>query len=119
KYRDKLQLNQFLVTLRDDFEPTHASLLNRQPLPSLDTAISELISEETKCLTTISQRSSFVIVATSFAPKKPDNSKRPCCIHCYRIIQTVKTCMDIVRKPPSHKNAAATTTTPSGTKSSP
>ncbi|GAV80528.1 UBN2 domain-containing protein [Cephalotus follicularis] len=54
-YRDKLRLTQFLMALRDDFEPTRASILNRQPLPSLETALSELISEETRRLSITSQ----------------------------------------------------------------
>ena len=33
---------------REDFEPTRAALLSRSPLPSLDAAIKELISEENR-----------------------------------------------------------------------
>ncbi|GAV89584.1 UBN2_3 domain-containing protein [Cephalotus follicularis] len=76
-YRDKLQLTQFLMALKDDFVTTHASILNRQPLPSLETSLSKLISEETRRLSITSQQSLFIIAATSYAPpQRPDNSKR-------------------------------------------
>ncbi|GAV82912.1 hypothetical protein CFOL_v3_26363, partial [Cephalotus follicularis] len=117
--RDKLRLTQFLMALRDDFEPTRASILNRQPLLSLETALSELISEETRLLSITSQQSPFIIAATSSAPPhRSDNCRRPRCTHCHRIGHTVKTCYDIVGRPPGKstglKNAAATTTAPSG-----
>jgi hypothetical protein len=35
-----------MMGLRGDFEPTRAVHLNRFPLPSLDVAVKELISEE-------------------------------------------------------------------------
>ena len=37
---------RFIMGLREDFEPTRASLLSRSPTPSLDAAVKELISEE-------------------------------------------------------------------------
>ena len=37
---------QLIMSLREDFEPTKASLLSRSPTPSLDAAVKELISEE-------------------------------------------------------------------------
>ncbi|GAV87069.1 hypothetical protein CFOL_v3_30496, partial [Cephalotus follicularis] len=98
--RDKPRLTQFLIALRDDFEPIRASILNRQPLPSLETALLELISKETRCLSITSQQSPFIITATSSTPpQRSDNSKRPCCIHCHRIGHTMKTCYDIVGRP--------------------
>ncbi|GAV61848.1 hypothetical protein CFOL_v3_05374 [Cephalotus follicularis] len=120
-YRDKLRLTQFLMALRDDFEPTRASILNRQPLPSLETTLLELISKETRRLSITSQQSPFIIADTSSAsPHRSDNSIRPRCTHCHRI--TVKTYYDIVGRPPDKstglKNAAATTTAPSGSESS-
>ena len=35
----------FMMALRDDFESTRASLLHRQPLPTLEAVVAELISE--------------------------------------------------------------------------
>ncbi|GAV74414.1 LOW QUALITY PROTEIN: UBN2_3 domain-containing protein, partial [Cephalotus follicularis] len=86
-------------------------------------SLSELISEETRRLSITSQQSPFIIAATSSAPpNRSDNSKRPRCTHCHRIGHTVKTCYDIVGRPPGKspglKNAAATTTAPSGSESS-
>ncbi|GAV82125.1 hypothetical protein CFOL_v3_25578, partial [Cephalotus follicularis] len=121
--RDKLRLTQFLMALRDDFEPTRVSILNRKPLTSLETALSELISEETKRISITSQQSPFIITVTSSAPpQRPNNSKRPRCTHFHRIEHTVKTCYDIVGRPldksPGLKSAVATTTAPSGFESS-
>ena len=48
KYRDRRQFIQFMMGLREDFEPTRASLLSRSPTPSLDAAVNELISEENR-----------------------------------------------------------------------
>ncbi|GAV77289.1 LOW QUALITY PROTEIN: UBN2_3 domain-containing protein, partial [Cephalotus follicularis] len=82
-----------------------------------------LISEETSRLSITSQQSPFIIAATSSAPHhRSNNSRRPRCTHCHRIGHTMKTCYDIVGRPPSKstglKNAAATTTAPSGSESS-
>ncbi|GAV73975.1 LOW QUALITY PROTEIN: UBN2_3 domain-containing protein, partial [Cephalotus follicularis] len=95
----------------------------KQPLPSLEAALSELIFEETRCLSITSQQSLFIIAATfSAPPQRPNNSKRPRCTHCHRIGHTVKTCYDIVSRPhgksPGLKSAAATTTAPSDSESS-
>ncbi|GAV87875.1 UBN2_3 domain-containing protein, partial [Cephalotus follicularis] len=86
-------------------------------------SLSELIYEETRRLSITSQQSPFIIAATSSAPPhRSDNSKMPRCTHCHRIGHTVKTCYDIVGKPPGKstglKNAAATTIAPSGSESS-
>ncbi|GAV65088.1 UBN2_3 domain-containing protein, partial [Cephalotus follicularis] len=86
-------------------------------------SLSELISEETRRLSITSYQSPFIIAATSSAPPhRSDNSRRPRCTHCHRIGHIVKTCYDIVGRPPSKstglKNAAATTTAPSGSESS-
>ncbi|GAV60260.1 LOW QUALITY PROTEIN: UBN2_3 domain-containing protein, partial [Cephalotus follicularis] len=85
--------------------------------------LSELISEETMRLSITSQQSPFIIDATSSASlQRPDNSKRPRCTHCQRIGHTMKTCYDIVGRPPGKssglKSAAATTTAPSDSESS-
>ncbi|KAJ9129226.1 hypothetical protein P3X46_033983, partial [Hevea brasiliensis] len=44
---DHLHLIQVLMALRSEYEAVRASLLHRNPLPSLDTAIQEIIFEET------------------------------------------------------------------------
>ena len=48
KYRDCHKFMHFVMGLREDFEPTRASLLNRSPTPSLDAAVKEFISEENR-----------------------------------------------------------------------
>ena len=45
KYRDRCKFMHFMMGLREDFEPTRASLLSRSPTPSLDAAVKKLISE--------------------------------------------------------------------------
>ncbi|GAV83465.1 LOW QUALITY PROTEIN: UBN2_3 domain-containing protein, partial [Cephalotus follicularis] len=86
-------------------------------------SLSELIYEEIRRLSITSQQSPFIIATTSSAPpQRPDNSKRPRCTHCQRIGHTVKTCYDIVGRPPGKspglKSAATTTTAPFGYESS-
>ena len=47
-YRNQQRLVHFLMALTSSFEPVRASLLHRHPLPTLEQAISELLSEETR-----------------------------------------------------------------------
>ncbi|GAV81599.1 UBN2_3 domain-containing protein, partial [Cephalotus follicularis] len=91
--------------------------------PKWHSTLLELISEETRRLSITSQQSPFIIAATSSAPPhRSDNSKRPHCTHCHRIGHIMKTCYDIVGRPPGKspglKNVAATTTAPSISNSS-
>ena len=48
KYWDHCKFMHFMIGLREDFEPTRASLLSRSPTLSLDAAVRELISEENR-----------------------------------------------------------------------
>ena len=48
KYRDRRRFIHFMMGLREDFEPTRASLLSRSPTLSLDATVNELISEENR-----------------------------------------------------------------------
>ena len=48
KYRDRRKFIHFVIGLREDFEPTRASLLSRYPTPSLDAVVKEHISEENR-----------------------------------------------------------------------
>jgi hypothetical protein len=65
KRRDQHRLHQFLMALRDDFEPVRVQLLHRSPLPTLDTAIFELVRAETRSQTMRSQPSHTVLAAPS------------------------------------------------------
>ncbi|XP_057962337.1 uncharacterized protein LOC131153907 [Malania oleifera] len=47
-YRDHRQFMYFMMHIRDEFENTQASLLHRSSLPTLEVALAELISEETR-----------------------------------------------------------------------
>ena len=46
KYRDRRKFMHFMMGLREDFEPTRASLLSRSLTSSLDVVIKEVISKE-------------------------------------------------------------------------
>ena len=46
KYRDRHKFMHFMMGLREDFEPTRASLLSRSLTSSLDVVIKEVISKE-------------------------------------------------------------------------
>ena len=74
-YRNQIRLIQFLMALRDDFENTRSSLLRRQPLPTMDSALTELISEETRLAMTRTHRQDTIVAAT---PKHRTNSASPC-----------------------------------------
>ena len=63
--RDQHCLHQFLMALLYDFEPVHVQLLHRSPLPTLDTAIFELVHAETRSQTMRSHPSHIVLAAPS------------------------------------------------------
>ncbi|XP_050252628.1 uncharacterized protein LOC126699093 [Quercus robur] len=58
----------FMMGLREDFEPTRASLLSRSPTPSLDAAVKELISEENRRPTYHMTSSDHVLATPSPQP---------------------------------------------------
>ncbi|XP_077252465.1 uncharacterized protein LOC143891842 [Tasmannia lanceolata] len=47
-YREEMWLVQFLMALQDDFETIRATILHRSPLPTVESALSELFAEETR-----------------------------------------------------------------------
>jgi hypothetical protein len=63
-FRDSLRLTEFLTAIRDEFEHTRASLLHHSPLPSLESALSELVSEETR-FSTMKLHTSEMVMATA------------------------------------------------------
>uniref|UniRef100_A0A2N9IF95 Reverse transcriptase Ty1/copia-type domain-containing protein n=1 Tax=Fagus sylvatica TaxID=28930 RepID=A0A2N9IF95_FAGSY len=75
KYKDRRRFTQFMMGLREDFEPTRAALLSRSPLPSLDAAVKELISEENR-RPHHHLSSSDVVLATPRPPSSSDRSRR-------------------------------------------
>ncbi|KAF7145556.1 hypothetical protein RHSIM_Rhsim04G0107400 [Rhododendron simsii] len=62
-YRDQQRLILLLMALTIDFEPVRTSLLHRSPLPTLEEAISELLSEETR-LSSLKPKSMDTVLAT-------------------------------------------------------
>ncbi|XP_071728389.1 uncharacterized protein [Rutidosis leptorrhynchoides] len=58
--------DQFLMKLRFDFETTRSNLMNRDPVPSLDTCLNDLFREEQRLLSQSNlekQRSTTVLIA--------------------------------------------------------
>ena len=67
--RDQMRLYQFLMALHDDYEPVRGQLLYQIPTPSLDTALNELVGEETRLQTLQAQNKLNVLATTSpFVP---------------------------------------------------
>lgn len=58
QFRDRQRLYPLLMRLRPEFEPLREQLLHRDPVPRLDTALSELIAEETRLRTLATHRAS-------------------------------------------------------------
>ncbi|KAH7845757.1 hypothetical protein Vadar_005655 [Vaccinium darrowii] len=82
EYRDQQRLILFLMALTSDFEPVRASFLHRNPLPTLEQAISELLSEETRLGTTKSQRLDVVLAThqTRIGSSAPNSNL---CRYCH------------------------------------
>ena len=68
KYQDRRKFMHFMMGLREDFEPTRASLLSRSPTPSFDATVKELISEENFRPTYHMSSSNHVLATTSPQP---------------------------------------------------
>ncbi|XP_058110625.1 uncharacterized protein LOC131253587 [Magnolia sinica] len=97
---DRRKFMHFMMALQDNFESTRASLLHRQPLPTLDAAVAELISEETR-RSTMQMQSSDMVMATasngasqSFAGRSSSQStsKPGFCKWCKRTGHTIDEC---------------------------
>ncbi|KAF7153584.1 hypothetical protein RHSIM_Rhsim01G0194900 [Rhododendron simsii] len=97
-YRDQQRLIQFLMALTTDFEPARASLLHRNPLPTLDQAISELLSEETRLGTLKSQRLDSVLAVHRPRDVQPSQSSGPpsqipgSCTYCHSMSHELLRC---------------------------
>ena len=95
------------MSLHKDFEPIRGQLLNRNPDPSLDTAVNEFVREETRLATLQAQNKLNVLAITPFAPpieqpqqsgdsfgssnRHKQNNKR-FCNYCKRLGHTIETC---------------------------
>ncbi|GKV28694.1 hypothetical protein SLEP1_g37711 [Rubroshorea leprosula] len=80
EYHDKMRLIQFLMALTDDFEPCRASLLHQPPLPTLDSALSRLLSDETHLGLLKPQRDTTMAAAINKFPLSKRGQKY--CRHC-------------------------------------
>ncbi|GLT64261.1 hypothetical protein SLA2020_367650 [Shorea laevis] len=121
-FRDSLRLVEFLTAIRDEFENTRASLLHRSPLPSLEGALSELISEETRFSTMKLHTSEMVMATSSRDTRAPDSNpvgsfsstKNMECRYCHKIGHRINECRARLSRrnyrAPSHKAAAVTHT---------
>ncbi|CAL5409492.1 unnamed protein product [Camellia sinensis] len=70
EHRDEQRLVQFLIALRDEFEPIRKSILCRSFLPSVETAVRELVEEEKRL------KSSIVSKFSNLSIKSEDSFQR-------------------------------------------
>uniref|UniRef100_A0A2N9IJC8 Integrase catalytic domain-containing protein n=1 Tax=Fagus sylvatica TaxID=28930 RepID=A0A2N9IJC8_FAGSY len=82
KYKDRRRFTQFMMGLREDFEPTRAALLSCSPFPSLNAVVKELISEENR-RPHHHLSSSDVVLATPCPPSSFDRP-RLICTYCQK-----------------------------------
>ena len=76
------QIDQFLMKLRPKYESVRASLVNRDPVPSLDACFGELFREEHHLHTQTIMEQTRVAPVTYVAYSKRkghDTSKTQCC----------------------------------------
>ncbi|WOH12602.1 hypothetical protein DCAR_0832108 [Daucus carota subsp. sativus] len=88
-YRDQQRLIQFLMALTQDFEPVRAALLHRVPLPSLESSVTELISEETRL--GIGKINSMTDTVLAVPPVS--TSDKPFCRFCRQSGHVTKDCV--------------------------
>jgi hypothetical protein len=90
----------FMMALRADFEATRASLLHRNPFPTLKATVTELMFEETQRSTMPLQSPDMVVAATSqsvpkFTPGRstPQSSfKKLMCNYCKLLGHSIANC---------------------------
>ena len=95
------------MSLHKNFEPIRGQLLNRSPAPSLDTAMNELVREETRLATLQAQNKLNVLAITPSAPpiEQPQQSddssgssnrrkqtNKKFCNYCKHPDHTIETC---------------------------
>ena len=72
--RDQFHLIQFLMALTSEFEPVRATLLQKVPLPTLEFAMSQLLSHETR-LRTLQPHHSDAVLTTAARPSSSSSSR--------------------------------------------
>jgi hypothetical protein len=111
-----------VTAIRDEFEHTRASLLHHSPLPSLESALSKLVSEETRFSTMKLQTSEMVMATTSRNTRAPNSipagssssNQNIQCHYCQKFGHMYSECRKRLsrgnHRAPSHKVAAVTHT---------
>ena len=105
--RDEFRLYEFLMSFHKGFEPIRGQLLNHSLAPSLDTAVNELVREETRLATLQAQNKLNVLAITPSAPpiEQPQQSgdssglsnrrkqtNKKFCNYCKSPGHTIETC---------------------------
>lgn len=106
-YQEHQQLITLLMALHDRYESVRASLLHRSPLPSLDGAVTELISEETR-LGTKPHNTSAVLVTSYHKPQSSRLNNE--CTYCHETTHILlkcphRVCKHCGKKNPNHYTA--------------
>jgi hypothetical protein len=83
--RDQFHLIQFLMALTSEFEPVRATLLQQVPLPTLEFAMSQLLSHETR-LRTLQTHHPDAVLATAARPSSSSSSRNGSkyCKNCHK-----------------------------------
>ncbi|KAJ6392554.1 hypothetical protein OIU84_026837 [Salix udensis] len=89
---DHLHLIQVLMALRPEYESVRASLLHRNPLPSLNTAIQEIIFEETRLNLDKPPQFDIALATTRSSHQKFGNQT---CKNCHQMGHVFATCPTI------------------------
>lgn len=110
KYRDNMRVLHFLMALTPEYEPVRGSILHRGSLPSLESTVSELLSEETRLSILKSPPinptvDTSAILAVASKPSKSDKY----CNYCRRTGHVISECRKL-----KYKNNKDSGTPPKG-----
>lgn len=76
--------DQFLMKLRSEFESTRSNLMNREPVPSLDTCLNDLFREEQRLLTqTTMEQHKLTSVPIAYAAQGKPKGRDMSTVQCY------------------------------------
>ncbi|XP_073063790.1 uncharacterized protein [Primulina eburnea] len=72
--REEQRLVQFLMALRNDFEGLRGTILHRNPLPSVDSVVSELLAEEIRLKSHVDKGTIPTTPSVFAAPQRPQSN---------------------------------------------